>query len=117
MKFIGYFSDHTKGFGGKFGVQTDRQDKSAENWQYQGKVAPHESQVGKSLGQLRLHRPFHVYLYFFHIADHSKGFGGKFGVQTDRQDKSAENWQYQGKVAPHESQVGKLQNDPFASEY
>lgn len=60
------FSDYTVGFGGKFGVQTDRQDKSAVGWDHHEGPQIHESQT-----------------------DHKIGFGGKFGVQTDRMDKSA----------------------------
>lgn len=52
------------GFGGKFGVQNDRMDKSAVGHDYVSKVEKHVSQT-----------------------DHSVGFGGKFGVQTDRVDK------------------------------
>ena len=40
--------------------------QSAVGWDYQDKVEKHESQK-----------------------DYTKGFGGKFGVQTDRQDASA----------------------------
>lgn len=40
------------------------------------------------------------------ITDYSKGFGGKFGVQADRQDKSAVGWDYQEKLQKHESQKG-----------
>lgn len=35
-----------------------------------------------------------------------KGFGGKFGVQTDRQDKCALGWDHQEKSQLHESQKG-----------
>lgn len=42
------------------------------------------------------------------ISDHSKGFGGKFGVEKDRQDASAEGYDYKGKVEAHESQKGAL---------
>lgn len=41
------FSDYVKGFGGKFGVQTDRQDKSALGWDHQEKLQLHESQKGE----------------------------------------------------------------------
>jgi len=58
------FLDHSKGFGGKFGVQTDRVDKSASGWSEHSKPELHPSQI-----------------------DHKKGFGGKFGVETDKQDK------------------------------
>lgn len=39
-------------------------------------------------------------------SDYSKGFGGKFGVQKDRQDKSAAGWDHIEKVDKHESQKG-----------
>lgn len=38
--------------------------------------------------------------------DYSSGFGGKFGVQADRQDKSAVGWDYVEKLQKHESQKG-----------
>jgi hypothetical protein len=38
--------------------------------------------------------------------DHSTGFGGKFGVQKDRVDKSAVGWEHHEKVEKHESQKG-----------
>lgn len=63
-------SDYSKGFGGKFGVQEDRKDKSAVGWDHIESVEKHESQT-----------------------DHKKGFGGKFGVQSDRMDKSAVGFQ------------------------
>lgn len=58
--------DYSVGFGGKFGVQTDRQDKCAVGWDHHEAPQKHESQT-----------------------DHKIGFGGKFGVQSDRMDKSA----------------------------
>ena len=51
-------------YGGKYGVQKDRMDKSAVGSSYKADVAKHASQV-----------------------DASKGFGGKYGVQKDRVDK------------------------------
>lgn len=39
--------------------------------------------------------------------DYVTGFGGKFGVQTDRQDKSAVGWDHVDKLQKHESQTGK----------
>ena len=78
-------TDAVKGFGGKFGVQKDLKDKvctyaymyrcdththththiqSALGWEYQSELSKHESQT-----------------------DATKGFGGKFGVQKDRQDQ------------------------------
>lgn len=38
--------------------------------------------------------------------DYSTGFGGKYGVQTDRKDKSALGWEHQEKLEKHESQKG-----------
>lgn len=46
-------------------------------------------------------------LLFAYIKDYSKGFGGKFGVQRDRQDKSAAGWDYFEKTEKHESQKGR----------
>lgn len=74
--------DYATGFGGKFGVQNDRVDKSAVGWDHIEKVEKHESQK-----------------------DYSKGFGGKFGVQEDRKDKSALGWDHVEKTEKHESQV------------
>ena len=65
-------TDAAKGFGGKYGVQSDRKDRSAAGWDYQAELSKHESQK-----------------------DAAKGFGGKYGVQRDRQDKAAEGWDYQ----------------------
>merc|ERR1711936_634663 len=69
------------GYGGKFGVQTDRVDKTAVGWEHVEKVDKHNSQQ-----------------------DYKDGFGGKFGIQTDRQDKSALGWDHIEKVNKHESQ-------------
>ncbi|KAA0186009.1 hypothetical protein HAZT_HAZT011665 [Hyalella azteca] len=69
------------GYGGKFGVEKDRMDKSAQSHEFIMNVEKHSSQV-----------------------DHSQGFGGKFGVQKDRQDKSAAGWDHIEKVDKHESQ-------------
>lgn len=74
--------DYASGFGGKFGVQADRQDKCAVGWDHIEKVDKHESQK-----------------------DYSKGFGGKFGVQSDRQDKSAVGWDHHEAPQKHESQL------------
>lgn len=40
--------------------------------------------------------------------DFCKGFGGKFGVQKDRVDKSAVGWDHHEKLALHTSQKGKF---------
>lgn len=39
------------------------------------------------------------------IVDYTKGFGGKFGVQDDRKDKSALGWDHKEAPQKHESQV------------
>jgi len=43
---------------------------------------------------------------YLSLKDYKKGFGGQFGVQTDRKDKSAVGWEEHEKVAKHESQTG-----------
>lgn len=70
------------GYGGKFGVEKDRMDRSALGHDYIGKVEKHASQK-----------------------DYSDGFGGKFGVQTDRVDKSAVGFDYKSQLTKHESQT------------
>ncbi|KAI7697572.1 Src substrate cortactin [Sarcoptes scabiei] len=74
-------TDNKIGFGGKFGVQKDRVDKSALGWEHHEKLASHASQK-----------------------DYATGFGGKYGVQKDRVDKSAVGWEHHEKVDKHESQ-------------
>ena len=81
--FLCFLLDYASGFGGKFGVQRDRQDKSAVGWEHIEKCEKHESQK-----------------------DYKTGFGGQFGVQNDRQDKSAVGWEHQEKLTKHESQKG-----------
>ena len=48
-----------------------------------------------------------LFVYQFCPSDYKEGFGGKFGVQTDRQDKSAVGWDHIEKVNKHESQKGE----------
>lgn len=50
---------------------------------------------------------FFVSLWFL-FSDYASGFGGKYGVQADRVDKSAVGFDYQGKTEKHESQKGWL---------
>uniref|UniRef100_A0A1I8C0L8 SH3 domain-containing protein n=1 Tax=Meloidogyne hapla TaxID=6305 RepID=A0A1I8C0L8_MELHA len=108
----------SKGYGGKFGVETDRIDKCAAGFEYKGKVEPHPSQKDYSRGfggafgveadrvdksalgwdsreQLQQHES---------QKDYKKGFGGQFGVQTDRKDKSAAGWEDHEQLQKHESQ-------------
>lgn len=40
------------------------------------------------------------------VPDYSRGFGGKYGVDKDKVDKSAVGFEYQGKTEKHESQKG-----------
>lgn len=40
------------------------------------------------------------------FADYSRGFGGKYGIDKDKVDKSAVGFEYQGKTEKHESQKG-----------
>ena len=74
-KFLHKFglpSDYKSGFGGKYGVQSDRVDKSAVGWDHQESVPKHQSQT-----------------------DYAKGFGGKFGVQQGSFDKTAHAYEEQ----------------------
>ena len=41
------------------------------------------------------------------VADYSQGFGGKYGVQSDRVDQSAKGWSESQKVDEHASQVSR----------
>lgn len=41
-----FFSDYSSGFGGKFGIEKDKVDKSAVGWEYHEKVEKHTSQTG-----------------------------------------------------------------------
>lgn len=69
------------GYGGRFGVERDRMDKSAVGHEYVADVEKHSSQT-----------------------DAAKGFGGKYGVERDRADKSAVGFDYKGEVEKHASQ-------------
>ncbi len=93
--------DYKSGFGGEFGVQSDRVDRSAVGWDHVEALQKHESQKGKFSGS----RKRHYHLYFF-LPDYAAGFGGKYGVQSDRVDKSALGWEHVEKVEKHESQKG-----------
>ena len=75
------FSDHSKGFGGKYGVESDRVDKSAKGWSDHSQTELHPSQT-----------------------DHKKGFGGKFGVD-ENMDKSAAKWTDKSESELHSSQT------------
>ncbi len=47
-----------------------------------------------------------IYCQICEPTDYSTGFGGKYGVQKDRIDKSAVGWEHHEKVEKHESQKG-----------
>ena len=102
---ITFVSDYKSGFGGQFGVQNDRQDKSAVGWDHQEKLTKHESQKGEKDSVLFRFSSCFV-IYFYHCPDYKTGFGGNFGVQSDRVDKSAVGWEHHEKVDKHESQKG-----------
>ncbi|XP_013118370.1 hematopoietic lineage cell-specific protein [Stomoxys calcitrans] len=107
------------GYGGKFGVQTDRMDKSAVGHDYQGKVEKHASQKDYATGfggkfGVQTDRVDKAAAGWDHIEkvekhgsqkDYSKGFGGKFGVEEDRKDKSAVGWDHIEAPQKHESQL------------
>uniref|UniRef100_A0A4W3KB79 Cortactin n=1 Tax=Callorhinchus milii TaxID=7868 RepID=A0A4W3KB79_CALMI len=91
------------GYGGKFGVQDDRMDKSAVGHEYVSKLSKHCSQTDSVKGfggkfGVQKDRVDKV------STDYSTGFGGKYGVQADRVDKSALGFDYQSKTEIHESQ-------------
>lgn len=79
-------------------MQSDRKDKSAAGWDEREAPAAHESQTGSLFSFT-----FTCSLCIF--ADYKKGFGGKFGVQSDRKDKSAAGWDEHETLAAHESQT------------
>ncbi|XP_060780055.1 src substrate cortactin-like isoform X1 [Neoarius graeffei] len=106
------------GYGGKFGVQEDRMDKSAVGHEYQSKLSKHCSQTDTSKGfggkfGVQSDRVDQSAVGFEYAGktekhasqkDYTTGFGGRYGVQTDRVDRSAVGFDYQGKTEKHESQ-------------
>ena len=61
--------DYKKGFGGSFGIQTDRVDKSAHGWEFVESVDKHASQTGETplpcLSEVTiLYRPKNIYPFF-----------------------------------------------------
>ncbi|VVC99594.1 unnamed protein product [Leptidea sinapis] len=107
-----------KEYGGKFGVQQDRMDKSAVGHDYVGKTEKHVSQKDYAQGfggkfgvqsdRMDASAVGHEYVGVVEKhasqSDYSKGFGGKFGVETDRMDASAVGHEYVGVVEKHASQ-------------
>ncbi|XP_075455003.1 uncharacterized protein LOC142494329 [Ascaphus truei] len=74
------------GYGGQFGTERDRMDKSAQGHDYRAELGKHSSQT-----------------------DAAKGFGGKYGVQKDRTDKSAVGFEYKAQLQQHSSQQDQSQ--------
>lgn len=107
------------GYGGQFGVQGDRMDKSAMGWDFHHKPEKHASQkdystgfggkygVEKHLVDKSAKGWDHKEVVDKHASqtDYAKGFGGKFGVEKDKQDQSAVGWDYREKTEKHASQV------------
>jgi len=108
----------SKGYGGRYGIEKDRMDKSAMGHDFIGKVEKHASQKDYSDGfggkfgiQTGMDQSAVGWDYKEQLTkhesqtDHKKGFGGKFGVESDRMDKSAVGFQEQGKVGTNYSKV------------
>ncbi|XP_077956577.1 src substrate protein p85-like isoform X3 [Gasterosteus aculeatus] len=103
--------DAARGFGGKFGVQKDRVDKSAVGFEYKGEVQQHASQKGepsaRRLARSLARTPPSSYIISLNVhvcLDHSKGFGGKYGVDTGKVDKAALGYDYKAETEKHQSQ-------------
>uniref|UniRef100_A0A8D2DK34 Cortactin n=1 Tax=Sciurus vulgaris TaxID=55149 RepID=A0A8D2DK34_SCIVU len=108
----------SRGYGGRFGVEQDRMDRSAVGHEYQSKLSKHCSQVDSVRGfggkfGVQMDRVDQSAVGFEYQGktekhasqkDYSSGFGGKYGVQADRVDRSAVGFDYQGKTEKHESQ-------------
>lgn len=106
------------GYGGKFGVQSDRMDRSAVGHDYVANVEKHASQVDYRTGfggkfgvqSDRVDKCAANYDSVEKLQKHSSqqdyaaGFGGKYGIQKDRQDKCAVGWDHKEKLEKHESQ-------------
>nr|XP_060632315.1 src substrate cortactin-like isoform X1 [Anolis sagrei ordinatus] len=107
------------GYGGKFGTEKDRMDKSALGHEYVAEVGMHSSQTDAAKGfggkfGVQKDRADKSALGFDYKGevdkhtsqkDYAVGFGGKYGVQKDRQDKSALGWAHKEELKPHESQT------------
>lgn len=85
--------DYSKGFGGKFGVETEKVDKAALGYDYKAQTEKHQSQKGAHTLAPAYNRCqcWLVDLWFGFCSDYSAGFGGRYGVQADRMDKVSMN--------------------------
>ncbi|XP_073508735.1 src substrate cortactin-like isoform X1 [Phyllobates terribilis] len=106
------------GYGGQFGTEKDRMDKSALGHEYKADVGKHSSQTDAAKGfggkygvqKERCDKSAVGFDYKAQIEkhssqqDHSKGFGGRFGVQSDRVDKSAVGFEHKEQLQKHASQ-------------
>lgn len=54
MLIKNFRQDYAQGFGGKYGVQRDRQDKSALGYDEQVNLSKHESQTGKAFREISM---------------------------------------------------------------
>lgn len=110
---IPLLTDYSKGFGGKYGVEKDKVDKAALGYEYKGQTEKHQSQKGGfKLWTFKVRTVFFVccilsYFYLLFLSDYSKGFGGKYGVETEKVDKAALGFDYKGETEKHESQRGE----------
>ncbi|XP_028811432.1 src substrate protein p85-like isoform X1 [Denticeps clupeoides] len=109
------------GYGGKFGVETDRMDKGAVGHSYVAEVEQHSSQTDAAQGfggkfgvqNDRLDKSAVGFDYKADVKahasqkDYSKGFGGKYGVEKEKVDKAALGYDYKGQTEKHQSQKGE----------
>ncbi|KOB68717.1 putative cortactin, partial [Operophtera brumata] len=95
--YVNDVTEHEQSYGGKFGVQQDRMDKSAMGHDYVGKTEKHSAAGWEHRETVEKHSS---------QKDYSSGFGGKYGVQTDSQDAAALGWDQLQHTAPHDSQKG-----------
>ncbi|UYV77205.1 CTTN [Cordylochernes scorpioides] len=124
-------TDAVKGFGGEYGVQTDRQDKvplqyplvsASTKVLYLDEGIPlncphvfpdYSFGFGGTFGVEQDRRDTCALGFDYQPSaekhasqlDYSRGFGGKYGVQRDRQDSAAHNWDEVTKTEAHPSQV------------
>lgn len=62
------FTDYSHGFGGKFGVQDDRKDKSAVGWDYVETPQKHESQMDhKVVSKSKSKNHFKSYIFLMNL--------------------------------------------------
>uniref|UniRef100_A0A8C5MSI3 SH3 domain-containing protein n=2 Tax=Leptobrachium leishanense TaxID=445787 RepID=A0A8C5MSI3_9ANUR len=106
------------GYGGQFGTEKDRMDKSALGHDYKADTEMHSSQTDAAKGfggrygvqKDRVDKSAVGFGYKAEVQQHAsqqdyaKGFGGRYGVQRDRVDKSAVGFEYKAELEQHSSQ-------------